>query len=65
MIHVNGREFQWEEGLTVTELLRRKTYTYHKIVVKINDVVISNENFETTVIHDGDDVKAIHLLAGG
>jgi sulfur carrier protein len=65
MIHVNGREFQWEEGMTVTEMLKRKTYTYHKIVVKINDVVIPNEQFETTVIHDGDDVKAIHLLAGG
>lgn len=65
MIHVNGKEFQWEEGMTVTELLRRKTYTYHKIVVKINNVVIPNEEFDTTVIHDGDDVKAIHLLAGG
>ncbi|HYF83570.1 MAG TPA: sulfur carrier protein ThiS [Clostridia bacterium] len=65
MIHVNGKELQWEEGMTVTEMLKRKTYTYHKIVVKINDVVIPNEQFETTVIHDGDDVKAIHLLAGG
>jgi sulfur carrier protein len=65
MIHVNSKEFQWEEGLTVTELLKRKTYTYHKIVVKINDVVIPNDQFDITVIHDGDDVKAIHLLAGG
>jgi len=65
MIHVNGREFPWEEGLTVTELLKRKTYTYHKIVVKINNVVIPNEQFDITVIHDRDDVKAIHLLAGG
>ena len=65
MIHVNGKELQWEEGMTVTEMLKRKTYTYHKIVVKINDVVIPNEQFETTIIHDGDDVKAIHLLAGG
>ncbi|KUO73458.1 MAG: thiamine biosynthesis protein ThiS [Clostridia bacterium BRH_c25] len=65
MIHVNGKEFQWEEGMTVAGLLRRKTYTYHKIVVKINDVVIPNEQFETTAVHDGDDVKAIHLLAGG
>jgi hypothetical protein len=23
MIHVNGKEFQWEEGLTVTEMLKR------------------------------------------
>lgn len=65
MIKVNSKDFPWEEGLTVAELLRRKTYTYHKIVVKINNVVIPNEEFENTVIHDGDDVKAIHLLAGG
>ncbi|MGE5631070.1 MAG: sulfur carrier protein ThiS [Caulobacteraceae bacterium] len=65
MILVNGREFQWEEGLTVAELLKKKNYTYPKIVVRVNGKVISNEEFASTVINDGDDVKAIHLLAGG
>lgn len=65
MIIVNGKEFQWEDGLTVAKLLRKKNYTYPRIVVKLNGRVIPDEEFETTAIHDGDDVKAIHLLAGG
>lgn len=65
MILVNDREFPWEEGMTVEGLLKSKNFTYARIVVKINGKVVPNEDFANTVIHDGDDVKAIHLLAGG
>lgn len=65
MIQINGKEFPWEEGLTVAELLKRKRYSYPKIIVKINDVFVEPEEYASAVIHDGDDVKAIHLLAGG
>jgi sulfur carrier protein len=65
MIKVNSRSFEWQEGLTVQRLLELKEYTYVKIFVKINGIVIEKENYDTTLIHDGDDVKVIHLLAGG
>ncbi|MFZ5353118.1 MAG: sulfur carrier protein ThiS [Bacillota bacterium] len=65
MIKVNGRDFQWEEGLTVEKLLQQKNYTYPKLIVKINNVLIQPEQYASTPIRDGDDVKAIHLLAGG
>jgi len=65
MIKVNNKEYSWEEGLTVAELLKKMNYTYPRIVVKINGKVIPNEEFASAPIHDGDDVKAIHLLAGG
>ena len=65
MIKVNSRDFEWQEGLTVQRLLALKEYTYVKIFVKINGAIVEKENYETTLIHDGDDVKVIHLLAGG
>ncbi|MFT9496121.1 sulfur carrier protein ThiS [Anaerosolibacter sp.] len=65
MIKVNGREFEWHEGLTVEQLLDKKRYTYPKIIVKINEKLINKEQYVSTVIYDGDDVKVIHLLAGG
>lgn len=65
MITVNGKEFPWEEGMTVTRLLELKKYAYPRVTVKINGEFIRDENFQTTVIHDGDDVKCIHLMAGG
>lgn len=65
MITVNGKEFPWEEGMTVASLLELKKYVYPRIIVRINEQFIKDENFQTTVIHDGDDVKCIHLMAGG
>lgn len=65
MIIVNGKEFPWEEGMTVIRLLELKKYAYPRITVKINNKFVKDENFQTTVIYDGDDVKCIHLMAGG
>ncbi|MDF2547927.1 MAG: thiamine biosynthesis protein ThiS [Anaerosolibacter sp.] len=65
MIKVNGRDFEWQEGLTVAKLLEKKRYTYPKIIVKVNERLINKQQYVSTVIYDGDDVKVIHLLAGG
>lgn len=65
MIKVNNRDFAWEEGLTIKSLLQKKSYTFPKIIVKLNNVLVTEDEYASTVIHDGDDVKVIHLLAGG
>ena len=67
MIKVNGFDFPWEEGLTVTKLLEKKGYTFHTslIVVKINNEIIDEEKFDTTLIQDCDDVQALHIFGGG
>ncbi|MDF2520260.1 MAG: thiamine biosynthesis protein ThiS [Clostridia bacterium] len=65
MIKLNNRDYEWEEGLTVRRLLQKETFTYPRLIVKINNVLVPDEEFESTVIRDGDDVKVIHLLAGG
>jgi len=65
MIKVNGKEFPWEEGMTVRRLLELKKYAYPRIMVKINGQFVKDEDFDTAVIHHGDDVQCIHLMAGG
>lgn len=65
MIKLNNRDYEWEEGLTVRRLLQKETFTYPRLIIKINNVLVPDEEFESTVIRDGDDVKVIHLLAGG
>lgn len=65
MITVNGREFPYEEGLTVANLLQKKGYTFKMITVKINGSVIKKDEYETTPIHDGDNVQVLHHVAGG
>ncbi|WP_432402677.1 sulfur carrier protein ThiS [Wukongibacter sp. M2B1] len=65
MIKVNGRDFKWEEGMTIEKLLEKKRYTFSKIIVRVNGVLIKKEAWTDTIINDGDDVKAIHVFAGG
>ncbi len=65
IIKVNGRDFPWEEGLTVEGIMKKKKYTFPKIIVKVNGEVIPPEEYSKKTIMDGDDVKVIHLLAGG
>ena len=65
MIKLNNRDYEWHEGLTVEELLKHNNFIYARIVVYVNAEVISIEDYTSTVIRDGDDVKAIHLMAGG
>lgn len=65
MIKLNNRDCEWQEGLTVEELLKLKNYTYARIIVLINAKSIAEEDYASTIIHDGDNVEAIHLMAGG
>lgn len=65
MITVNGKEFPYEEGMTVRRLLELKKYAYPRITIKINGEFVKDEEFHTTLIHDGDDIQCIHLMAGG
>lgn len=65
MIKVNGRDMIWREGMTIQTVLEECNYTYPSIIVSINDKVIHKEDYSTTRINDGDDVKIIHMVAGG
>jgi len=65
MIQVNGRDFEWREGLTVREIMRERKYTSPRIVVKVNGQVVRQKDWDTFTVQDGDDVRVIHLIAGG
>jgi sulfur carrier protein len=67
MIRINNGKFEieWEEGMTVDLLLERCKFTFDMIVVNVNGKVIPREEYKTYKIKDGDEVKVIHLIAGG
>ncbi|KUO48772.1 MAG: thiamine biosynthesis protein ThiS [Desulfitibacter sp. BRH_c19] len=65
MIKVNGKNVDWNEGMTIETVLEKCNYTYPSIVVSVNGTVIHKDKYSTTVINDGDDVKVIHMVAGG
>ncbi len=65
MIKVNNRDYPWRDGITVSIIMQELNYTFPKIYVKINNELIDKEEYSKRAINDGDDVKIIHLLAGG
>ncbi len=54
-----------KERMSVSELLKHKNFTFKFLVVRINGNTIRTDEYDSTMIHDGDDVKVIHLISGG
>lgn len=65
MIKVNSNEMPWGKGLTVEKLLRENNFLIHLSIVKINGQLINKKSFATQIINDSDNIKIVHLVAGG
>ena len=51
--------------MTVNSILEVLKFTFPMIVVSVNGKVIPRSEYGTTAIEDDDEVKVIHLIAGG
>jgi thiamine biosynthesis protein ThiS len=65
MIKVNGHNFAWREGMTVSDLLKDLNDSYSYVVVRINDKQISKPNFGSTLIPDNSEVFLVPMVVGG
>ncbi|KYO69174.1 sulfur carrier protein ThiS [Thermovenabulum gondwanense] len=65
MIWVNKEEMEFEEGMTVEDVLKKKKYTYRLITVIINGEVIPRDSYSVHKIKDGDKIDVIHIMSGG
>lgn len=65
-IILNNREENFDgDKLTVEEMLDRKKFTFKMRIVKINGMFIPKEEYNYTVITDGDNVQMLYLMSGG
>jgi sulfur carrier protein len=66
MIRVNDKfDVEWRERMTVNSILKALKFTFPMIVVSVNGKVVPRSEYGTTMIEDDDEVKVIHLIAGG
>jgi len=65
MITVNGEPMEWEEGVTVKDIIARKKYIFPLLAVWINDSPVPRESFDSTKVPDGAKVQIIHMISGG
>jgi thiamine biosynthesis protein ThiS len=70
MITVNDKKKEWREGMTVTSLIKdaRKIdphFDSNGVVIILNNLSISKDEFDSTAIHDNDNIIFIVPLSGG
>jgi sulfur carrier protein len=54
-----------EESMSVSEMLLQKKFSFKMRIIKINSLLIAKEKYDTTIIHDGDNVQMLYLMSGG
>ena len=65
MIRVNGEPLKYEPGMTVTDVLRARNFTFRMIAVWINGTLVPRTTYASTVVPDDADVQVLHMIAGG
>ena len=65
-LQVNGEKLNYEDPITVTELLiERKVKMPDMVSVELNGQIIQRSTFEETMLSDGDRVEFMYFMGGG
>jgi thiamine biosynthesis protein ThiS len=64
-ITLNGDPFEIAERLTIGTLLAHLEIDPRRVAVEHNLVVLKRALFETTEVHEGDQVEIVNFVGGG
>ena len=65
-IKVNGKDLNFQDSITVIELLKhQKVKMPDYVTVQLNDKIIPKEEFGTIVVKDNDIVEFLYFMGGG
>jgi sulfur carrier protein len=65
-IILNNREEEFgDEILSVSKMLELKKFSFKMRIIKINNMLIARDKYDSTYIHDGDNVQMLYLMSGG
>ena len=65
MIVVNGKEYQWQENLTIEELLTSMEFKKNQVLIRIDNRFMDQSKYKESVISDGMDIKIFNVMSGG
>jgi sulfur carrier protein len=61
----NRTEVFDKNNMSISEIMEIKNFSYQKIIVKLNNIIIEKEDYKNTIVKEGDNLQILHLLAGG
>jgi thiamine biosynthesis protein ThiS len=64
MVTINGTAVN-AAGKTVSAYLQEAGYEIFRIAVEHNLMILSHEEYESTILHDGDTVEIVNFVGGG
>lgn len=50
---------------SVQDVLAAKNWSFPLIVVRVNGTLVPRPSWNSTLVHDGDQMDAMHLVSGG
>lgn len=65
MIAVNGELRPYEEGMTITDLVRALDLEAQRVAVEVNGTIVARAVFDDALLHDDDKVEIVHFVGGG
>lgn len=66
-LKINGKEKIFPEGLpeTLSQLLQQLNINAATVVAEINDKIVKREDFDSTLLADGQRVELVRFVGGG
>src|SRR5437588_11937148 len=64
-VMLNGKARVVPDGLTLLSLLERLDVPPARVVVEHNREIRRRDDFETTVVHGGDELELVYFVGGG
>ncbi len=64
-IVVNGEDISIENTSTVADLLKKLDQDSKKVVVELNETIVSKSDYSEIKISDGDSFEIIQFVPGG
>lgn len=65
-ITVAGNKKEYEDGLNITTLVEKENVENPLYVtITVNDEFVERDNFDSTILKDGDVVEFLYFMGGG
>lgn len=65
-IILNNREEELTgEMMTITRMLELKKFTFRMRIIRVNGKLIPRDEYDSTMVNNGDNIEMIYLMSGG
>lgn len=64
-IRINGDQHELAGPVSITALLAALGIDPRRVAVEHNLIVIRRDAYDSTVVHDGDEVEVVNFVGGG